>query len=473
MSGKKPHNELPGSANSDVAAAEQKNETAERETLLKERRERQLGRRRSGMFRRYATAGATLILFAGVLIASVGPGGLLSIFGASDNSQKASKEGLEVDREKQNTVDLDFLVPSPVRERDRAPDPNKELKERLTDLQNQLAILERTTKRPMLSASDIREMLDENTKHMSEKLAQQQKALEAENAKLKAEAERLTEEQRRADEDAKSEAARQAARDKIDAMQKKSEGVIMDQSRTGASLGGTGEMIAGQTELSSNRQFLANAASSVVETSQSTPLADPSRMIVQGTIISAVLETAINTELPGNIRAQVMEPVYSFDGTRVLMPAGTILIGAFNEDIDIAQKRVLIAWNRAVTPKGRSIAIGSTGTDLLGRAGTTGNVDNRYGQKFGAALLVSTISALPTVLSNALSPRGSSSGVTINVGGGGGQQDAGGEIASDIGKEISDQSKGILERYLSLSPIIRIPQGEEIRVFVNRDLVFR
>jgi type IV secretion system protein VirB10 len=185
---------------------------------------------------------------------------------------------------------------------------------------------------------------------------------------------------------------------------------------------------------------------------------------VQGTIISAVLETAIDTQLPGNLLAQVIEPVYSFDGSRVMMPAGTILIGQFRNDVDLAQKRVLIAWNRAITPDGQSVALGSTGTDTLGRAGTEGNVDNRYGTKFGAAILVSAITALPQAI--AASSRSSSSGTTVNVGGGS-------QLASQVGTQVGGQASGVLDQYLSLPPVIRVPQGEEIRIFVNRDLVFR
>jgi type IV secretion system protein VirB10 len=160
-----------------------------------------------------------------------------------------------------------------------------------------------------------------------------------------------------------------------------------------------------------------------------------------------------------------MQPVYSFDGTQVLMPSGTILIGQFNNDVDIAQQRVLIAWNRAITPEGKSIALGSIGTDTLGRSGTIGNVDNRYATKFGAAILISAITAAPAALAGHQGGRADSSGTTINVGGGG-------KLASSVGDTVSGQGNDMLKKYLSLPPVIRIPQGEEIRIFANRDLVF-
>ena len=91
-------------------------------------------------------------------------------------------------------------------------------------------------------------------------------------------------------------------------------------------------------------------------------IADPSRTIVQGTILEGVLETAINTDLPGAIRAVLTEDVVSYDGSTTLLPRGTRLIGSYSSNVKIAQRRALIAWNRAVTPAGTSVALGGTVT---------------------------------------------------------------------------------------------------------------
>src|SRR6185295_13567797 len=48
-----------------------------------------------------------------------------------------------------------------------------------------------------------------------------------------------------------------------------------------------------------------------------------STTIIVGTIIPAVLETALNTDLPGNARAIVSRDVRSFDGSAVLIPRGS------------------------------------------------------------------------------------------------------------------------------------------------------
>ena len=209
--------------------------------------------------------------------------------------------------------------------------------------------------------------------------------------------------------------------------------------------------------MSSNEQFLQDAGSSSFETSRANNLGDLGEIIVQGTIISAVLETAINTELPGIIRAQVTEPVFSYDGSEVLMPSGTRIIGTFNSDISTAQSRVLIAWNRAITPSGASVELGSTGTDRLGRSGTAGNVDSRFLERFGSAIVISVISAIPSFLSTETE--------SANV-------EAANDVANNASSDLGEQAETALEDYLNLPPIIRVPQGEEIRILVNRDLVF-
>ena len=209
--------------------------------------------------------------------------------------------------------------------------------------------------------------------------------------------------------------------------------------------------------------MLASATRSIptysFKTSKATQIGDVSNTIVQGTIISAILETAINTELPGNIRAQVMRPVYSFDGQNVLMPAGTRLIGTYNSEISIAQKRVLIAWNRAITPEGKSVKLAATGIDRLGRGGQEGNVDSRFGQRFGTAVLITSIAAIPSFLANEDANGNTSTGAATGV-------------AQDVSDDLKDTTEDVLEDYLKLPPIIRIPQGTPLNVLVNQDLDF-
>lgn len=452
---------------------EESRRAAEREELLGARRARQSGQTGLRMSRLVPTL-AIIAVALGVFVLAVGSSGVLRLLGISaDDGARTSQVDMEVDREKDSTTKLDFIVPAIPEPAKVQEDPNAAFNEKFKALQEKLTEMERN-RQPGMSNSEIQRMLSSYNDAMARKLEEERKAMAEEAAKLRAAAEKAEEERRQAEEAARLQAEQFKNSQEIDMKQRQSQAVIVDEGEVlsqSSSLAGENGT---SGDLDQNERFLQTAASSGWQTSVSQRLRYPSRTVVQGTIIPAVLETAIDTQLPGSIRAQVTQPVYSFDGSRVLMPNGTILIGQFNNEVGLAQKRVLIAWNRAITPDGNSISLGSIGTDRLGRSGTLGNVDNRYATKFGAGILISAIGAIPTVLSESLSKDSSSSGTTINVGGGGGNSGgAGAQLASEMGGELSDQTKGVLEEYLSLPPVLRIPQGEEIRVFVNRDLILR
>jgi type IV secretion system protein VirB10 len=423
----------------------------DRDTLVKKRRARQAGASRRRSDTRFLMAAAVLVGGVGMLFVVIAPHAASSILGIGKNQdQKASQVSLKVDNQKDPQTHLDFVVPDKL-DPTPANDSDTDLKKKVKALQDQLAKAQGG-----VSQAQLQQMLAKYNDSLNQKFDEERQAMAAENAKLR-DADRQDAERQ------KQQLADLQKRQQLDQAQRESKMVVVDD---GVAQGAATAAVAGSPDgLNANQRFLKSEASDVFQTAVSRKLTDPSSTVVQGTIISAVLETAIDTQLPGSVRAQVMLPVYSFDGTRVLMPPGTLLIGAFNNDVDIAQKRVLIAWNRAITPDGDSIALGSIGTDTLGRSGTLGNVDNRYMTKFGAATLISAITAAPALLAAQVG-NGGTSGTTINVGGGG-------QFGASMGQGVSQQSSKMLEKYLSLPPVIRIPQGEEIRVFTNRDLIFR
>jgi len=263
-------------------------------------------------------------------------------------------------------------------------------------------------------------------------------------------------------------ASRKAAREAELKERMVSDGNIYDESEQGTT-SGTREGETGiQDKLSDNEHFIRRNANLAVKTVRATDIGDVSRTIIQGTIITAVLETAVDTELPGSMRAMVTRPVYSYDGNEILLPAGTRLIGNYNSKISLAQKRVLIAWNRAITPEGKSVTLAATGIDRLGRGGQEGNVDSRFMERFGSAVLITSISAIPSFITAAVERKGNGS----SGGSGNTTTSAASDLASDASKDLKDATSDVLEEYLKHPPVIRIPQGTLVKVFVNQDLVF-
>mgnify|MGYP000504078008 CR=1 FL=1 len=180
-------------------------------------------------------------------------------------------------------------------------------------------------------------------------------------------------------------------------------------------------------------------------------IGDLGATVIEGTLIAGVLETAINSDLPGFTRAVVSEDVRSFDGTEILIPRGSRLIGQYRSGLAIGESRAFVVWTRLVLPNGVAIKLASPVTDTLGRAGLGGKVDRHFLERFGSAILLSIIGAGAEVLA-------AESGNNAVV------------ITS------SAQAYGVaqtaLQASVNIPPTIRIAQGSPIRIFVARDLIF-
>jgi type IV secretory pathway VirB10-like protein len=197
---------------------------------------------------------------------------------------------------------------------------------------------------------------------------------------------------------------------------------------------GLGRTIAGEERDTARAGRLGNAAFTVPE----------------GTVLAGTLETAINSDLPGHVRAVVSRNVTSFDGSQILIPKGSRLLGQYQSNLAVGQKRTFIIWERLIRPDGVTIALESPGTDSLGRAGVTGKVNSHFLRRFGAALLMSVIDAGGRAIS------ASSGNVVIAGGAGGAASAAGAGLQNDV----------------NIPPTIKVPQGTAIRIFLNRDLDF-
>jgi type IV secretion system protein VirB10 len=169
-------------------------------------------------------------------------------------------------------------------------------------------------------------------------------------------------------------------------------------------------------------------------------------------MIQAVMETALDSSLPGQTRAVVSEDVYSVDGTRLLIPRGSRLIGRYRAGVDIAERRVTIAWDRIILPDNQTVQISSFGGDELGRSGVTGFVDTRFAERFGSAALISLISAAPGAAASEV------------------PNETAANALEDVGDDLADATDSVLGDYLSIGPVIYVDQGARVTVMVDRDL---
>ncbi|GLC62420.1 hypothetical protein PLESTB_001897700 [Pleodorina starrii] len=227
-----------------------------------------------------------------------------------------------------------------------------------------------------------------------------------------------------------------------------------------ADAAGLGDGAAAQqaARLSDDAQFVRDAGRPV-QVQRAEIIVNPSNTVTQGTMIQAVLETAIDSTLQGPIRGLVTTDVVAYDGSRILIPRGSRLIGSYSADVETGQNRLLVAWERIIMPDNQSVQISSFGGDALGRSGTTGKVNNHFFRRLGAAALISTISAIPS----ALQDDSGDGGVTISTGGST-------DPATGVSNAVSGATESAIGKYVSMPPTITVNQGTRITVMVDRDL---
>ena len=212
---------------------------------------------------------------------------------------------------------------------------------------------------------------------------------------------------------------------------------------------------AADSKLDADERFAQRANSAQVETAHASRLSNTALVAPQGTVISAVLETGIVSDLPGFARAVVSRDVSGFDGSTVVIPRGSRLIGEYKSGVALGQSRAFVIWTRLLTPDGVSINLGSPGADRVGHVGLEGKVDTHFFQRFGSAILLSVIDGAVQALTYSTE---NSSGV--------------GAVVIGSPQQASSVATVALQKDIDIPTTITVPPGQAIRVFVARDLDF-
>jgi type IV secretion system protein VirB10 len=174
-------------------------------------------------------------------------------------------------------------------------------------------------------------------------------------------------------------------------------------------------------------------------------------LLARGSFLDCTLETAVDSTLPGLATCVVSGDNYGSDGSVVLLPRGSRLIGETHSDVRAGQARVAITWTEARTPDGLYMPLGAAATDALGRSGVPGTVDRHTVDRFGAAVMLSVIDAGASALANR---HQTGTGVVYNVQGG-----------RDVATEALRDS-------IHIPPTIRVEPGARVDVIVAADVDF-
>ncbi|GEJ56657.1 TrbI/VirB10 family protein [Anaeromyxobacter diazotrophicus] len=222
---------------------------------------------------------------------------------------------------------------------------------------------------------------------------------------------------------------------------------------------------AASTEYAAERVARASAARPRVEERRDPYLAATRERAVspyelkEGAVIPAVMIGGVNSDLPGQLLAQVRENVWdTATGAHLLVPQGAKLVGSYDSRVAVGQERVLVTWHRLVFPDGSTLALGRMpGADGEGYAGFHDQVNNHYLKAFGGALLLSVFGAGAQLSQPRPSP-----GEVITPG----------QIAAaQLGQQFSALGTELARRNLQVQPTLEIRPGYRFNVFVTKDIV--
>jgi type IV secretion system protein VirB10 len=176
-------------------------------------------------------------------------------------------------------------------------------------------------------------------------------------------------------------------------------------------------------------------------------------LLPAGAFIDCTLETAIDSSLPGMTTCVTATDTFGVDGRVVLLERGTKLIGETRGQLQQGRARIFVVWTQARTPTGVVVPLDSPTTDALGRSGLDGAVDYHFWQRFGAALLITTLDGAVQAGVQSTSGRG---GTVIYSPG------ASTEVATEV-----------LKGTANIAPTVAVPNGTRVQVLVARNIDFR
>jgi len=199
---------------------------------------------------------------------------------------------------------------------------------------------------------------------------------------------------------------------------------------------------------------------------------DNARILAADRYISGILETGLNSQLGstagGQAIIQTSRDVFGYHGRNILIPKGSRLICDYESPGRQGETRIAFSCTRILMAGHRAeiLQLSAPVGDVQGRGGVTGDVDNRFWERYGTAFILAGISASVRYASVLVTP--------TNLDG---SQSAAGAVADagsqELSQKIGEITASILEETVNLKPIITIAQGTRVQVRPAQDWYIR
>ncbi len=178
-------------------------------------------------------------------------------------------------------------------------------------------------------------------------------------------------------------------------------------------------------------------------------------LLIHGTQIPCALQTRLVTDQPSILICQVTKDIFSADGSTLLVERGSKIFGEQKRAIITGQNMAFVSWSEIDTPHGIRVRIDSLGTDSLGASGLNVWVDEKWGKRFGGAILLSFIQDAISTASAAA------------------QRNSTGNVVYDKSEANTGRMAEIaLQNSINIQPTGYALQGQLFNILVARDIDF-
>jgi len=190
-------------------------------------------------------------------------------------------------------------------------------------------------------------------------------------------------------------------------------------------------------------------------TRRASQLGNRNFLLAKGAFIDCALQTRLDSTVPGMTACVVTRNIYSDNGKVLLIERGSTMTGEYQSNLRQGMARIFVLWSRIKTPSGIVVDLDSPGADPLGGAGLPGYVDTHFWQRFGGALMLSLVDDVARGLTSQMNSRGNNQ---FNL--------------NSTGDATQDMAAEALKNTINIPPTLYKNQGEQIGIYVARDLDF-
>lgn len=165
------------------------------------------------------------------------------------------------------------------------------------------------------------------------------------------------------------------------------------------------------------------------------------------------------SDVGGRISCLIGEDVYSANHHVKLLPAGTVARGIYRTGaLQHGRSRMFVIWTELRTPEPGSLQIPLVDTEAtgpLGEAGISGWIDTHFWERFGNALMLSTVQDVAAAASDSAPGKDRNTDYTENT-----------------RAAASEMAKTALENSINIPPTMYLNQGDLIGIMTGTDIDF-